>query len=108
MYAPLWQEIILVLFSTQVHIAKTEQNLLTMMAFLANGVPPSNRTTMVLTPYTKGHTSGWNADPSRVDQTLVPIKTLHGTQPAVEVSVAAVFSTPIVDRSNNPTHHEHQ
>jgi len=108
MYAPFWQEITLVLFSMQVHIAKTEQNLLTMMAFLADGDPPSNRTTMVLTPHMEGHTSGWFEDPSRVDQTLVPIKPLHGTQPAVEASVAAVFSTPIDECSNNPTHHEHQ
>jgi len=79
-----------------------------MTAFLADGDPPSDRTTMVLTPHMEGHSSGRFADPSRVDQTLVPIKTLHGTQPAVEASVAAVFSTPIDDRSNIPTHHEHQ
>jgi len=79
-----------------------------MTAFLADGDPPSDRTTMVLTPHMEGHPSGRFADHSRVDQTLVPIQTLHGTQPAVENSVAAVFSTPIADRSNHPTHHEHQ
>ena len=105
MYAPLWQEITLVLFSMRVHVANTEQNLPTMTAFLADGVPPSNHTTMVLTPHTEGNTIGWIADLSRVNKTLVPIKTLHSTQPAVEVSVAAVFSTQIVDRSNNPMHH---
>jgi len=91
-----------------VHVAKTEQNLLTMMAFLADGDPPSDRTTMVSTPHTEGHTSGRFADPSRVDKTLVPTETLHGTQPAVEVSVAADFSAPIDHRSNIHTHHEHQ
>ncbi len=69
---------------------------------------PSNRTTMVLTPHTEGHTSGWIADLSRVNKTLVPIETLHGTKPAVEVSVAAVFSAWIDDHSNNQMHHEHQ
>jgi len=79
-----------------------------MTAFLADGDPPSDRTTMVLTPHTEGHTSGWIADLPRVDKTLVLIETLHGTQPAVEVSVAAVFSAPINDCSNNQMHHEHQ
>jgi len=79
-----------------------------MTAFLADGDPPSDCTTMVLTPHTEGHTSGWNADPSRVDQTLVPINTLHGTQLAVEATVAAVFSTPFAESNNHPTHHEHQ
>jgi len=79
-----------------------------MTAFLADGDPPSDRTTMVLTPHMEGHPSGRFAAPSRIDPTLVPIQTLHGTQLAVETSVAAVFSTPIDDRSNIPTHHEHQ
>jgi len=78
-----------------------------MTAFLADGDPPSDRTTRVLTPHTEGHTCGRFADTSRVDKTLVPIETLHGTQPAVEVSVAAEYSAPIDHRSNNP-HHEHQ
>jgi len=88
--------------------SKNRANQPTMTAFLADGDPPSDRTTMVLTPHMEGHPSGRFADHSRVDQTLVPIQTLHGTQPAVENSVAAVFSTPIADRSNHPTHHEHQ
>jgi len=62
----------------------------------------------VLTPHTEGHTSGRFADPSRVDKTLVPIETLHGTQPAVEVSVAADFSALIDECSNIHMHHEHQ
>jgi len=76
-----------------------------MTAFLADGDPPSDRTTMVLTPHTEGHTNGWIADLPRGDTTLVPIETLHGTQPAVEAYVAAIFSA---DRSSNQTHHEHQ
>jgi len=108
MYAPFWEEIILVLFSMQVHVAKTESNFLTMTAFLADGDPPSDRITRVLTPHTEGHTSGQIADLSRVNKTLVPIEMLHGTQPAVEVSVAADFFAPIDHHSTIHTHHEHQ
>jgi len=75
---------------------------------LADRDPPSDRTTMVLTPHMEGHTSGRFADPFRVDKTLVLIETLHGTQPAVEVSVAADFSAPIDYHSNTHTHHGHQ
>jgi len=78
-----------------------------MTAFLADGDPPSDRTTRVLTPHMEGHISGRFADPSRVDKTLVPIGTLHGTQLAVEVPVAADFSAPF-HRSNIHSHHEHQ
>jgi len=79
-----------------------------MTAFLADGDPPSDRTTVMLTPHTEGHTSGRFADQSRVDETLVPTETLHGTQPAVEVSVAADFLAPIDHRSTTiHTHHEH-
>ncbi len=79
-----------------------------MTAFLADGDPPSDRPTMVFTPHTEGHTSGRFADPSRVAETLIPTETLHGTQPAVEVSVAADFSAQIDHRSTIQTHHEHQ
>jgi len=78
-----------------------------MTAFLADGDPPSDRTTMVFTPHTEGHTSGRFADPPRAAKTLVPIATLHGTQPAVGVYVAADFSAPH-HRSNIHQHHEHQ
>jgi len=79
-----------------------------MTAFLADRDPPSDRITRVLTPHMEGHTSGRFADPSRVDKTLVPIEMLHGTQPAVEVSVAADFFAPIDHHSTIHTHHEHQ
>jgi len=79
-----------------------------MTAFLADGDPPSDRPTMVFTPHTEGHTSGRFADPFRVDKTLVSTETLHGTQPAVEVSVAADFSALIDHRSTIQPHHAHQ
>jgi len=70
--------------------------------------PPSDCTTMVLTPHTEGNTIGWIADLSRVNKNLVPIETQHGTQLAVGISVATVFSALIDNHSKHKMYHEHQ